>query len=318
MQPVYGSPNGVFLDAWNLDGLQEDYSLPTQYPGSRVNIQNVTPRYDNVGSPTNAVSTGNNAIKPTSSAPTINSFNLAAIQPALPIESDYAQQDYSITSPYASNAGLQSSSSAMRSLAATSYSSAVDQSSGYIYTGDAMHDALAYRMSQQAPQLSLQSQRYQHNQYKGTDLLSAELDRTDYLGDQMSTYSSLMMQYGNFQQPMANLPLTTATNAASDRIPRQYAIPSAQTALKSETGMQTGHRKPGHKQKFSIQNKHACEEPGCTWSFKRHEHLKRHLLVHSGVRPWSCKWPNCGKTFSRSDNFAAHYRTHTKHQARAN
>ncbi|CAO3591594.1 unnamed protein product [Absidia cylindrospora] len=60
------------------------------------------------------------------------------------------------------------------------------------------------------------------------------------------------------------------------------------------------------------QNKHACTYPQCGWSFKRFEHLKRHMLVHSGERPHGCPYPGCGKRFSRTDNFHAHYRTHAK------
>lgn len=62
----------------------------------------------------------------------------------------------------------------------------------------------------------------------------------------------------------------------------------------------------------NTQHKHACKYPYCIWSFKRYEHLKRHMLVHTGKRPHSCHFPGCGKNFSRSDNFHAHYRTHTK------
>ncbi|KAI8369738.1 hypothetical protein BD560DRAFT_447164 [Blakeslea trispora] len=62
----------------------------------------------------------------------------------------------------------------------------------------------------------------------------------------------------------------------------------------------------------NTQHKHACKYPYCTWSFKRYEHLKRHMLVHTGKRPHVCHFPGCGKSFSRSDNFHAHYRTHTK------
>ncbi|KAF7724309.1 hypothetical protein EC973_001155 [Apophysomyces ossiformis] len=62
----------------------------------------------------------------------------------------------------------------------------------------------------------------------------------------------------------------------------------------------------------TTKHKHVCKYAYCGWSFKRYEHLKRHMLVHTGERPHVCHFPGCGKSFSRSDNFHAHYRTHTK------
>ncbi|KAF8948333.1 homeodomain transcription factor ste12 [Haplosporangium gracile] len=62
----------------------------------------------------------------------------------------------------------------------------------------------------------------------------------------------------------------------------------------------------------STANKHPCQFPTCGWSFKRYEHLKRHMLVHTKERPFVCEFQGCEKSFSRSDNFSAHLRTHTK------
>ncbi|RIA97948.1 hypothetical protein C1645_871045 [Glomus cerebriforme] len=61
-----------------------------------------------------------------------------------------------------------------------------------------------------------------------------------------------------------------------------------------------------------VKNRHVCDWPGCTWSFKRLEHLKRHMITHTGERKYTCGYPGCGKRFGRSDNFAAHYRTHNR------
>lgn len=54
----------------------------------------------------------------------------------------------------------------------------------------------------------------------------------------------------------------------------------------------------------------ACQYPGCFWSFKRSEHLKRHMTVHTRERPFLCTYPDCNRGFSRSDNLNVHYRTH--------
>lgn len=59
-------------------------------------------------------------------------------------------------------------------------------------------------------------------------------------------------------------------------------------------------------------NKHPCKYQSCEWSFKRFEHLKRHMLVHTKERPFQCDFAGCNKSFSRSDNFSAHLRTHSK------
>ncbi|KAF9138974.1 hypothetical protein BGX30_008514 [Mortierella sp. GBA39] len=64
-------------------------------------------------------------------------------------------------------------------------------------------------------------------------------------------------------------------------------------------------------------NKHPCKFPTCGWSFKRYEHLKRHMLVHTKERAFVCDYHGCEKSFSRSDNFSAHLRTHSKKSAAA-
>ncbi|KAG0203827.1 hypothetical protein BGX28_004032 [Mortierella sp. GBA30] len=67
-----------------------------------------------------------------------------------------------------------------------------------------------------------------------------------------------------------------------------------------------------HSSSSNTPNKHPCKFPTCGWSFKRFEHLKRHMLVHTKERPFVCEFQGCEKSFSRSDNFSAHLRTHQK------
>ena len=65
------------------------------------------------------------------------------------------------------------------------------------------------------------------------------------------------------------------------------------------------------------QNKsHVCPVPQCQRRFKRLEHLKRHMRIHTLERPFPCTFPNCHKSFSRSDNLSQHMKTHQRHEER--
>jgi hypothetical protein len=53
-----------------------------------------------------------------------------------------------------------------------------------------------------------------------------------------------------------------------------------------------------------------CDVEGCGRTFKRSEHLKRHLRSHTGERPFRCEFPGCNRFFSRADNLQQHARLH--------
>ncbi|CAG8600188.1 14024_t:CDS:2 [Ambispora leptoticha] len=99
-----------------------------------------------------------------------------------------------------------------------------------------------------------------------------------------------------------NFTLMTTSHETPSSINNNYT-----PIISSSSSVQRRKNKP-----CPSRNKHCCQWPDCIWSFKRAEHLKRHMLTHTGERKYRCDYPGCNKRFGRSDNFAAHRRIHQR------
>ena len=54
-----------------------------------------------------------------------------------------------------------------------------------------------------------------------------------------------------------------------------------------------------------------CGAAGCGKGFRLKTDLNRHLLTHTGERPFRCTAPGCSKSFSQHSNLKRHMRTHS-------
>ncbi|XP_066449748.1 zinc finger protein 653 isoform X2 [Eleutherodactylus coqui] len=92
----------------------------------------------------------------------------------------------------------------------------------------------------------------------------------------------------------------------ADGVPEMFhcpyeGCPQVYTALNSfQNHVNLVHRKGRTK---------VCPEAGCGKKFYLTNHLRRHMIIHTGVREFICE--TCGKSFKRKSHLEVHRRTHT-------